>query len=217
MATKKTAKKAVVKKIATTKNTVKKPSYNTPKVIAMDLGCGQNKATIEYFDQQMQVTVDKVIGIDFAKCEGVDIVHDLTKFPYPVKSESVDVIHTSHFIEHLDGFERAKFFDECYRILKPGGRMRCIHPYYKSVRAVQDFSHKFPPIAENSYLYWDKNWREANKLTHGVYDLKCDYEFAIYYTWQDPIWSSKNEETRNHAVNHFFNVVADMIVDLKKR
>jgi predicted SAM-dependent methyltransferase len=144
-------------------------------------------------------------------------VHNLTEFPYPFADESVDAIFSSHFLEHLDGFERMKFFDECYRILKPSGKIRCVHPYYKSVRAIQDPTHKFPPISENSYLYWNKGWREANKLTHGVYDLKSDFDFTIGYTWQDEKWANKNEETRNFAINHYFNVIADLIVDLVKK
>lgn len=194
-----------------------KKAKNAEKTIGLDLGCGQNRVQTDYFEQQMQVKVDMVTGVDYVKAEGVDIVHNLTKFPYPFKDESVDAIYSSHFAEHLDGFERAKFMDECYRILKPGGKMRLMHPYYKSVRAVQDFTHKWPPISENSYLYWDKSWRKANKLTHGHYDLKCDYQFNIFYSWQDPTWANKSEEVRNFAVNHYFNVVADMIVDLTKK
>lgn len=186
-----------------------------PEVIAVDLGCGQNKATIEFFRDNLQIEPTKVIGLDIAKCDGVDIVHDLTKFPYPFKDESVDAIHTSHFIEHLDGFERMKFFNECYRILKPGGKMRHTHPYYKSVRAVQDPTHKWPPISENSYFYWDKSWRELNKLDH--YPINCDFEFNIYYTWQDPTIANKNEETRFFSIDKYWNVVADMIVDMKKK
>ena len=186
-----------------------------PEVIAVDLGCGQNKATIEFFTDNMQLTPTKVIGLDIAKCEGVDIVHDLTKFPYPLKDESVDAIHTSHFIEHLDGTERMKFFNECYRVLKPGGKMRHTHPYYKSVRAVQDPTHKWPPISENSYFYWDKTWREANKLDH--YPINCDFEFNIYYIWQDGTIANKNEETRFFSIDKYWNIVADLIVDMKKR
>jgi predicted SAM-dependent methyltransferase len=186
-------------------------------IIGLELGCGQNKQNIEFFKNQMQIEVTKVIGVDFADCEGVDVVHDLTEFPYPFEDESVDAIFSSHFLEHLDGFERMKFFDECYRILKPKGKIRCIHPYYKSVRAIQDPTHKFPPISENSYLYWNKDWRVANKLTHGVYDLKSDFDFTISYTWQDGAWANKNEEARNFAINHYFNVIADLIVDLVKK
>lgn len=188
-------------------------------IIGLDLGCGQRKISVNDMNTSMNVKVTKVIGVDFVPIEGDSdvVVHDLTKFPFPFEDNSIDAIHCSHFLEHLDGHERAKFMDECWRILKVGGRMRQIHPYYKSVRAVQDYTHKWPPIAENSYLYWDRGWRTANGLTHGYYELKCDYEFNIYYSWQDTAWSLKNEEQRNFAVNHYFNVVADMIVDLKKR
>lgn len=211
------AKKTVVKKAIAKKGQVKNTGYEKGSVVVLDLGCGQNKISLEQLEQQMQIKAEHIVGVDFAACPGVDVVHDLTNFPYPFADESVDAIFSSHFAEHLDGFERAKFMDECWRILKPEGKMRLIHPYYKSVRAVQDFTHKWPPISENSYLYWDRNWRKTNGLTHGPYDLKCDYEFYVYYTWQDQIWANKHEEARNFAINHHFNVVADMIVDLKKR
>lgn len=193
----------------------KKTEDNTSQIIAVDLGCGQNKASVEFFTENMQLTPDKVIGLDIANCEGVDIIHDLTVFPYPIESESVDAIHSSHFVEHLDGFERMKFFNECYRILKPGGKMKLSHPYYKSVRAIQDPTHKWPPISENSYYYFDRKWREENKLDH--YPIDCDFEFIIYYTFQDPNIANKNEETKMFWIDKYWNTIADMIVDLTKR
>lgn len=206
-----------IKKKTPTKKSVTKKKITTKKneVIAVELGCGQTKQSPEFFTENLNITPTKVIGVDIVKCKGVDIVHDLTKFPYPFKDESVDAIFASHFVEHLDGIERMKFMDECYRMLKPGGKMRLLHPYYKSVRAVQDPTHKWPPISENSYLYWDKNWRELNKLDH--YPIKCNFEFSIYYLWQDQTVSNKNEETRVFMVDKYWNVVADMMVDLVKR
>lgn len=190
------------------------------KLIFLDLGCGQNKSSEESLFQNGLIKEEdkgkvKIIGIDNQQIQGVDLVWDLTQFPYPFKDNSVDGAFSSHFVEHLDGPQRIQFYNEMYRILKMGGKMRHIHPYYKSSRAVQDPTHKFPSICEESYLYWDKNWREANKLGH--YLGTCDYEFSIYYTFMDNTWMTKNEETRNHAIRHFFNVVADMIVDMKKR
>ena len=198
-----------------TKKTTKTKKSKGQEIIALDLGCGQQKSSIEFFKENLHIEADRVIGIDIADIEGVDIVHDLTVFPYPIEDESVDAIFSSHFVEHLDGIERMKFFDECYRILKPGGKMRHLHTYYKSVRAVQDPTHKWPPLSENSYLYWDKNWREQNKLDH--YPIKCDFEFNVYYVWQDPTVANKNEETRFFNIDKYWNIVADMIVDMVKR
>lgn len=214
------AKKETKKVEKATVKTKKTKATATPiagQVIALDLGCGQNKVTKEILNQNMNVNVDVVLGVDWAKCEGVDVVHDLTNFPYPFADESVDVIYTSHFIEHLDGRTRAKFMDECYRILKTGGKMRHIHPFANSHRAIQDFTHAWPPICEHSYFYFDRNWREINKLTHGDYDLKSDFDFQIYYSWADQVWPNKNEEMRNFAVKHYKDVIADLIVDMQKR
>lgn len=191
----------------------------------LDLGCGDNKINVEAAIQNALAPVGStvnVIGVDFYT-DNADVKHDLSKGPYPFKDESIDGAFSNHFIEHLTGPERIVFFNEMYRILKPGARMRLIHPYYKSSRAVQDPTHKFPPICEESYLYWDKQWREANKLGH--YLGNCDFEAVprgtgketkIFYTWQDPAWANKNEETRNFAIRHYWNIVADMIVDLVK-
>lgn len=200
----------MVEKINNMEDIIEKP-------ICIDLGCGQNKATPEYFIQNNLVTEipDKVIGVDFVKTESCDVQHNLTIFPYPFEDESVDAIHCSHFLEHLDGFERMKFFNECYRILKPKGKIKLVHPYYKSSRAQQDPTHKAPFLCEASYLYWDKNWREINKLDH--YPINCDYNFWIAYTFMDNVWLNKSEEARNFAIKHYFDVVADMIVEMQKK
>lgn len=191
------------------------------QIIALDLGCGENKATIDTLlgyglispDQKDMV---KIIGVDNQKVAGVDKIHDLTKFPYPFKDNSVDVVHTSHFLEHLDGPQRIQFFNEMYRIMKTGGKMMHAHPYYKSSRAVQDPTHKFPPICEESYFYWNKDWREMNKLGHYLGD--CDFHVDhIHYTYQDGVWATKNEELRNFAIKHYFNVIADMFVRMIKK
>ena len=198
-----------------------KKKVEEDKLIFLDLGCGQNKSTPDAIISHGLASIEdkdkiKVVGIDNQKIVGIDLVHDLTKFPYPFADDSIDGAFSSHFIEHLDGPERIKFFNEMYRILKMGGKMRHIHPHYNSVRAIQDPSHKWPPICPQSYLYWDRNWREANKLDH--YLGICDYEIMVYNSgWMDPSWATKNEETRNFAINYYSNVVADLIADMKKR
>ena len=205
------------------------------KKLKLDLGCGQNcnvadiqlsrenlncdhRWTFNGFQATCKLcdsTGTKFTGVDFVKCDGVDIVHDLTKFPYPLEDESVDEVFSAHFIEHLDGFERRKFMEEIWRILTPYGKVKFVHPYYKSVRAIQDYSHKFPPIAENSYFYWNRKWITDNKLEH--YNIKCDFEVKnIFYIWQDGAWANKAEEARNFAIDKYWNVVADMVVELEK-
>lgn len=59
----------------------------------------------------------------------------------PEASGSVDVVYSSHMLEHLDRTEARLCLQECYRILKPGGILRLVVPdlkqridYYMLVR-----------------------------------------------------------------------------------
>jgi SAM-dependent methyltransferase len=46
----------------------------------------------------------------------------------PHDSGAVDVVYSSHMIEHLDRREAASFLAECMRVLKPGGVLRLVAP-----------------------------------------------------------------------------------------
>ena len=150
-------------------------------------------------------------GIDIAPGETVDTVMDLEKFPWKIKSNSAEEIYSSHYIEHTS--DLIKFMDECYRILKPGGTMKLIAPYYNSIRAWQDPTHK-RAISDATFLYFNKGWRDANKLDH--YNIKSDFDFTYGYDI-NPTWANRSEEARNFAIIHYTNVVNDIHAVLTKR
>lgn len=177
------------------------------KPLRLDLGCGPSC----YVDEKGT----KFTGIDKVKLEGVDIVHDLTKFPYPFADNSVDEIRSSHFLEHIDGPTRMKMMDELWRIMKGGAKAIHVFPYYKSQRYYQDPTHAWPPIVENSFLYFNKQWRETNKLDY--YDIHCNFDFVLNYhfgpeNWQ--VWSNKQEMVRNSAMRNYWEVIDDMSVTM---
>jgi len=53
--------------------------------------------------------------------------HDARK-DLPFKDNSVDIIASNHFIEHISRSEGRQFFKECHRVLKSGGIMRISTP-----------------------------------------------------------------------------------------
>jgi predicted SAM-dependent methyltransferase len=54
-------------------------------------------------------------------------IHDLTKgIPHP--SNSVDMIYSSHMLEHLRPSQAQFVLDDCHRVLKPGGVLRLVVP-----------------------------------------------------------------------------------------
>ena len=153
------------------------PKKKEVKPLKLNLGGGQYKE-------------EGWTNIDIVDLPEVDIVHDLTKFPWPFKDESVDEIKSSHFIEHLDGETFIKMMEECYRILKKAefspdnpnqpikGHMTHIAPYYNSIRCWQDPTHK-QAISESKFLYFNKQWRDTNKLDH--YGINADFDFFYQF------------------------------------
>lgn len=55
------------------------------------------------------------------------VLQDLTK-PLQWQENSVDIIYSSHTLEHLDRHHGQRLMAECYRILKPGGILRIVVP-----------------------------------------------------------------------------------------
>lgn len=94
----------------------------------LDIGCGNHK-------------VKGSIGLDIVKIEGVDIVHDLNKTPYPFKKDSFDIIHANQVLEHLEA-PLDKILAELCRICKPEGRIKIVVPHALSVGSFSDPTHK---------------------------------------------------------------------------
>lgn len=173
------------------------------KLVCYDLGCGDNKR-------------EGFTGVDKFKTKSVDILCDLFKFPWKLKSNSADEVHASHFFEHIPGELRGKWMDELYRIMKPGAKATIIVPYGGSHRAAQDFTHTWPPVFEESFLYFNKEWRQSNKLTHGHYNLKCDFDYVYGYNLA-PDWNLKSDEAKMFGIRHYLGVVSDLQVTLIKK
>lgn len=170
------------------------------QLLRLDLGCGDNKR-------------EGFLGVDVVKTPTSDIVQDLRRFPWPMETGSVEELHCSHFLEHIPGPERMPFMDECWRILRPKGKMTVIVPHWNSMRSVQDPTHAWPPLAETSFLYFDRNWRQMNKLTH--YPVKCNFSFTYGYV-VDPEVGARNSEHQQFAIKHYANAAQDLFVTLTR-
>jgi SAM-dependent methyltransferase len=59
------------------------------KSITLDVGCGENK-------------LEGAIGMDVRPMSGVDVVHNLEKYPWPIPDEVCSLVHASHVLEHIN-------------------------------------------------------------------------------------------------------------------
>lgn len=70
----------------------------------------------------------------------------------PIKDSSVDVLYSSHMLEHLDRNEAAKFLKEVFRILSPGGIIRIAVPDIKKQVAQYNESGDADAFIEATHL-----------------------------------------------------------------
>jgi SAM-dependent methyltransferase len=88
---------------------------------------------------------EKLVTLDINPDHKPDILHDLTKFPYPFEENTFDEIHAYEVMEHTGQQGDFRFFfdqwNEIYRILKPGGFFAGTSPDHNSKWAWGDPGH----------------------------------------------------------------------------
>jgi SAM-dependent methyltransferase len=178
-----------------------------PALVKLDIGCGKNKQVGH-------------IGVDRISFPGVDHVLDITTTPLPYGDGAIEAIHTSHFVEHLTGMQRVGFVNECYRVLKPEGKLTIIVPHWGSCRAYGDITHQWPPVSEFWFYYLDKNWRAANAphddAEHLPGGYACDFNAVWGYSW-NPTLNGRNNEYVQFAAANYKESIFDIYATLTKR
>jgi len=109
----------------------------------LDIGCGSKKE-------------DGYTGIDLFQYEGVDVVWDLSQYPWPFEKNTFSYIKAEHVIEHIH--DLVSFFEECHRIAKPGAILYLATPHFSSIASWSDPTHvhhlstRFVEIFTGGYL-----------------------------------------------------------------
>jgi SAM-dependent methyltransferase len=105
----------------------------------LDLGCGKKKRPGS-------------IGVDWTDRHDADVIHDLNVFPYPFADNEIDEIFLDNVLEHLD--DPMRVMKEVHRISKVNGKVKVIVPYFRSVWAFIDPTHK-TFFTVDSFAYYD--------------------------------------------------------------
>jgi hypothetical protein len=178
--------------------------------IKIDFGCGPNKR-------------EGFIGVDQYPFDGkVDVVGEITD---PAlwnrwETNSVDEAHTSHFLEHLIPAQRIMFFNNLWRVLKPGAQATIIVPHWASTRAYGDPTHQWPPFSEMALFYLDRKWRAENAphtdVANWPYGFDCDFTATWGYSLH-PSLGARNEEWQQFAINFYKEACQDLVATITKR
>ena len=118
-----------------------KKLLESKKGIRLDIACGN-------IERPTFVRLDKRV------LPGIDIVHDLEVFPYPLPDECCLTIVGSHIIEHIKPWLTIQFMDELWRIMKPHGDLALSTPYAGSFGYWQDPTH-CNGCNQATFMYFD--------------------------------------------------------------
>ena len=168
------------KKVIKEKKEIVSKRYIDPKIqrilddnqmgIRLDLACGGKKQP-------------GFVGIDYRKEEGVDIIHDLEKFPWPLPNECATLAMASHIVEHINphGGVFIAFINEVWRVLKPGGEFLIAAPYATSQGMFRDPTHcNF--INEETWCYFDPLDKWYKSLLYEIYrPLPWEIKFNTWH------------------------------------
>lgn len=95
---------------------------------------------------------------------------DAEDYYIPVGNEEIDQIHAYHFFEHISN--PPQMLRECQRVLKVGGHINIVVPYYTSQMQAHDLFHKSKFCEETwrnlfNTPYYSKN-REGWRFKVGI-------------------------------------------------
>ncbi len=125
------------------------------------------------------------VNLDIKKLNGVDVIHDLTKIPYPFKENTFDVIEMHHVLEHLEN--PLKIVEEMWRIAKPGALIIIGVPHWSHFTAYGDLTHKNYFSSALFIYYEDKDPKYYSKNVNFKVLEKKFTATRINQLWLNPL------------------------------
>lgn len=122
----------------------------------LDIGCGSSKK-------------DGFIGLDILPFENVDIVHNLSIYPWPFADNTITDINMDNVLEHLE--KPLNVINELYRISADGAKLKITVPYFRSLYAYIDPTH-----VNYFSLHWFDYLDNSKKLSQRYCYTKCNFE-----------------------------------------
>lgn len=207
-------------------------------MVKLDIGCGRNKAAGFFgIDQYAMDGVDAVCDLSVApwlfkvdaKLPAEVLEQHYIPPPFPggaalwtgnkLKAETVEEVRSIHFLEHLDGRQRVAFFNELFRVMKPGAKALIVVPHWASNRAYGDFTHQWPPVSEMLFYYVKREWRMANAPHTDIQWNPAGYECDFEATWGyalHPEVATKHAERQQYMLTFHKEAAQDTHITLTK-
>ena len=128
-----------------------------PKVRVGDLGCGRGKLSGAW-------------GFDLRPHDGVDVLCNLDRFPWPLKDNSLDLLLFNNVIEHM--LDIVTTMEEIHRVVKQEGLVVIRTPHFSHPESFRDPTHRW-------HLTWESlDYFQAGNEKLGLY---ADFSFRVLH------------------------------------
>jgi SAM-dependent methyltransferase len=121
----------------------------------------------------------RIITLDADARLGPDLVCALGHAPIRLANDSVDVAVAHHVLEHIgwqgDTNEWFYFWEDLYRVLKPGGLLKFESPLASSTWAWADPSHT-RALSPESFVFFDQDSYRVAGSNISPFRIRCDFE-----------------------------------------
>jgi ubiquinone/menaquinone biosynthesis C-methylase UbiE len=150
-----------------------------PEQSLLDIATGRGDFLLSFLKKKIRAVgcdISPMAG-EVAKLENPNaqvLVCNVATESFPYQNNSFDFIFNKSILEHLISPEN--FFNESYRILKPGGTIICMVPDWESNMKIyfDDFTHKTP--------YTTETLRDALSI-FGFENIKTEKFKQLPVTW----------------------------------
>lgn len=166
-------------------------------MVKVNLGCGRRKKP-------------GYIGLDIIATDSADIVCDIEQ-GVPLRDECVTAVYSNHFLEHVEDVNFV--MQEVYRVSKSEAKVTFLVPYYTSIGAFKDPTHRS--------FFTEETFKYFSSFQWEWFDYRFGVNFQIErigYTYLRPFGRLGRllPSALMYPFRRFlWNVVHTMIVELK--
>lgn len=137
-----------------------------PTATVLHLGCGRREH------------VEGVVTLDADARVNPDLVCTLGEDRIPLADDSVDVAVANHVLEHIgvqgETVRWFQFWEDLYRVLKPGALFTFESPLYSSVWAWADPSHT-RALSPESFVFFNQDAYRLPGSSISPFRVRCDF------------------------------------------
>lgn len=158
------------------------------------------------------------INLDVAPLPGVDVVWDISCYPYPFEDNYFSTILMINVLEHLP--DTIRVMEELYRICQPEGTITIRVPYWNSIQQATDITH-VRGFSEFSMDFFDPDKRLGKQRTYYSTARFCVKTVDVWVCIRNHCYLFKNQILCKvllgitHHIANIVNLIEFNLVSLK--